>query len=34
MARWGWLVSDELLAQWKSGEVPAPWASAIKAMAA
>lgn len=34
MARWGWLVSDEMLALWKSGDVPAPWASAIKAMAA
>ncbi len=29
MARWGWLVSGELLEQWKRGEVPAPWESAV-----
>lgn len=34
MARWGWLVSAELLGQWKRGEVPAPWESAVRAMAA
>lgn len=34
MARWGWLVSDELLDQWKRGEVPAPWASALTAATA
>lgn len=34
MARWGWLVSAELLGQWKRGEVPAPWESAVRALAA
>jgi hypothetical protein len=28
--RWTWLVSDELLAVWKRGELPAPWASTVR----
>lgn len=31
--RWRLLVSDELLGQWKRGELPAPWQSAIKSVA-
>lgn len=31
--RWMWLVSESLVDQWKRGEIPAPWASALRSVA-